>query len=171
MTRGVRATLALLRICLGLLLLWAFADKLFGFGFATQPGAAWINGVSPTVGFLSHASRGPLVNVYHALAGQPVVDWLFMLGLLGIGLGLTLGLASCLTTGAGITLFALMYSAVLPPIQNPLIDEHVIFSLLLVLLLLTRADETWGLGRWWRRTLGRGFNRRVGDADGAVRAK
>ncbi|MFO0703001.1 MAG: hypothetical protein U0514_04080 [Candidatus Andersenbacteria bacterium] len=120
------------------------------FGFAARHGAAWINGVSPTVGFLGHASRGPLVNVYHALAGQPIVDWLFMLGLLGIGLGLLLGVASRLTTAAGITLFALMYSAVLPPVQNPLIDEHVIYSLVLVVLLLTKADETWGLGQWRR---------------------
>lgn len=149
MSNASRRALALLRIALGLVFLWAFADKVFGLGFATEGGKAWINGVSPTVGFLSHATRGPLVDLYRSLAGNVVVDWLFMLGLLGIGLGLLLGLASRITTVSGVLLMVLMYASLIPPENHPFIDDHIIYALALVVLLATHADETWGLGRWW----------------------
>ena len=55
--------LAALRIAFGITFLWAFLDKTFALGFHTgydQEGnldrfgpAAWINGASPTEGFLS----------------------------------------------------------------------------------------------------------------------
>ena len=63
---GVRGGIfwGLLRIAMGWIFLWAFLDKCFGLGFATgrdpETGAidfgsadAWINGGSPTEGFLS----------------------------------------------------------------------------------------------------------------------
>ena len=43
---------ALTRILLGFVFLWAFLDKTFGLGYATEPAKAWINGGSPTTGFL-----------------------------------------------------------------------------------------------------------------------
>ena len=47
-----RVVLAALRVVLGFHFLnWAFVDKLFGFGFATVPEKAWINGGSPTTGY------------------------------------------------------------------------------------------------------------------------
>lgn len=80
----------LLRFALGFTLLWAFLDKTFGLGRATAPDKSWMAGGSPTAGFLKNAVQGPLADFYHSLAGNPVVDWLFMLGLLLIGLALIL---------------------------------------------------------------------------------
>jgi len=61
--------LAVLRIAFGLTFLWAFVDKLFALGFHTGYGqdgkldrfgaAAWINGGSPTEGFLKFGADGP----------------------------------------------------------------------------------------------------------------
>src|SRR5919112_1332225 len=83
---------AVARISIGWVFLWAFLDKTFGFGFATPAAKAWINGGSPTKGFLSNVEVGPLQSFFHSIAGNPVVDWLFLLGLLGIGVALIAGI-------------------------------------------------------------------------------
>ena len=72
----------LLRIMLGWIFLWPFLDKLFGWGFATEAGQGWLQGGSPTAGFLQFGTKGPLAEYFQSLAGQAWVDWLFMAGLL-----------------------------------------------------------------------------------------
>ncbi|MGW5055042.1 hypothetical protein [Actinokineospora sp. NPDC004072] len=52
--------LAMVRIAMGLVFAWAFLDKSFGLGYATPSANAWINGGSPTKGFLGGIDRGPL---------------------------------------------------------------------------------------------------------------
>src|SRR3989344_8362365 len=84
---------ALVRISLGWMFLWAFFDKTFGLGFATKPEMSWLSGNSPTSGFLLHATKGPFVDFFHSLAGSGLVDWFFMLGLLGVGISLVFGIA------------------------------------------------------------------------------
>jgi len=74
--------LGVIRICFGLIFLWAFFDKLFGLGFATKASKSWLLGTSPTYGFLAMGTKGPLALIYKAMAGSAVVDWIFMLGLL-----------------------------------------------------------------------------------------
>jgi thiosulfate dehydrogenase [quinone] large subunit len=158
-TAGSRV-LAVLRIALGLTFLWAFADKLFGWGYATSSGQAWLNGGSPTQGFLAHVEVGPLHSMLQAWAGSPWADWLFMLGLLGLGLALTLGVALRLSAVAGTLLLAMMWIAEWPLARhtlsgaatsssNPLIDYHVIYAIGLILVAVTAAGATWGLGRRW----------------------
>lgn len=122
----------LARIGLGLIFLWAFFDKVFGLGFATKADQSWLDGVSPTAGFLGHAARGPLTGFYHALAGQPIVDWLFMIGLLALGIALVSGKFLKIAGYAGALLMLLMWSVALPPTNNPLLDEHIIYGLLLL---------------------------------------
>jgi thiosulfate dehydrogenase [quinone] large subunit len=140
------------RLGLGLIFLWAFFDKLFGLGRATTAGQAWLNGGSPTSGFLLHATTGPLANFYHGLAGNSVVDWLFMLGLLGIGLALTLGVKVKLASYAGVVLMVLLWSSVLPPANHPFLDEHIIYALVLLGIAQTNAGDVIGFGRWWSKT-------------------
>ena len=159
-----RKALAVLRIAFGLTFLWAFFDKLLALGFATgrsvdpETGvevvdrfgeAAWINGGSPTFGFLNFGADGPFQEFYNSIAGDAWADWLFMLGLLGIGLGLTLGVAMRLSTLAGVVMYLLMWTVVLPPPNNPVLDDHVLGALTMVVLGLTAAGTTWGLGRAW----------------------
>ena len=141
----------LLRIFLGWLLLWAFLDKVFGWGFTTVADKSWLEGTSPTLGFLKFGSSGPFKEIFQTMAGQPIVDWLFMLGLLLIGVALILGIASRLATFGGSVMFALMYLAVLPPEHNPLIDEHIIYILILLGLYTDEAGNHWGLGRKWQQ--------------------
>jgi len=154
--------LAVLRIGFGLTFLWAFVDKLFALGFSTgydETGkldrfgdAAWINGASPTEGFLKFGADGPFQGFYNSIAGAPLVDWLFMLGLLGIGLALTLGITTRLACGAGALLYLMMWTVVLPPENNPVLDDHILGAITLVVLALLNAGDTWGLGKRLART-------------------
>jgi len=153
--------LALLRIGFGLTFLWAFFDKLLALGFHTgynQDGvldrfgdAAWVKGGSPTEGFLSFGTDGPFAHAYQSIAGAAWVDWLFMLGLLGIGTAFTLGIAMRAAAASGALLYLMMWSAALPPETNPVIDDHVLGAISLVALAAVGAGSTWGLGRAWGR--------------------
>jgi thiosulfate dehydrogenase [quinone] large subunit len=155
-------TLAVLRIGFGFTLLWAFFDKLLALGFHTgydQNGtldrfgdAAWINGGSPTEGFLKFGADGPFQSFYNDVAGAAWADWLFMLGLLGIGTALILGIGMRAAAAAGALLYVLMWTVVLPPENNPVIDDHILGAITLVALAALNTGDTWGLGRRWTKT-------------------
>jgi thiosulfate dehydrogenase [quinone] large subunit len=161
-TTAAARALAATRIAFGLTFLWAFLDKTFALGFHTgydQNGtldrfgdAAWINGGSPTEGFLLFGADGPFKEFYNSIAGAAWADWLFMTGLLGIGLALTLGIGMRIATAAGALLYVLMWTVVLPPENHPFLDEHLLGALSLIVLGLTYAGNTWGLGRTWTST-------------------
>ena len=123
-----------LRLCMGFIFLWAFLDKTFGLGFATSKGNAWLNGGSPTSGFLSNAVRGPFAEIFHSLAGVAVVDWMFMLGLLFVGVTLILNRYVKWGCLVGSMMFLLMYLSLLLPENNPIIDEHIVYILALALI-------------------------------------
>ena len=123
-----------LRLVMGFIFLWAFIDKVFGLGFATTTDKAWINGGSPTTGFLSNAVKGPFAEIFQSLAGVAVVDWLFMLGLLFTGLTLLLNRYVKWGCIAGSLMMFLMYLALLFPANNPIIDEHIVYILVLLLI-------------------------------------
>jgi thiosulfate dehydrogenase [quinone] large subunit len=131
--------------------LWAFFDKVFGFGFATKPASAWLQGGSPTRGFLG-ASHGPFAGFYQAIAGQPATDALFMIALLAIGTALLLGIGLRIAGYAGAALMVMMWSAALPPTQNPMLDDHIVYAILLLALPTVHAGHTWGWAAAWQRT-------------------
>ncbi|MFE0348864.1 hypothetical protein [Streptomyces griseoluteus] len=150
------------RVLMGFIFLWAFLDKTFGFGYATASGNGWIGGGSPTEGFLGHVAVGPMESTFHAWAGAAWADWLFMLGLLGIGLALTAGVALRLVALAGTVMMALMWVAEWPPAKhlsdgsasmstNPFADYHVVYTVVLVALAVVSAGDVLGLGRVWAR--------------------
>lgn len=160
--RPAGRVLAVTRIVLGFVFLWAFLDKTFGFGYATPGKGAWIHGGSPTSGFLGHLDAGPLRGVFAAMAGVGVVDWLFMVALLGVGVALILGVGLRVAAVAGSLLMAGMWLAEWPLAQvgvsgaptmssNPLVDYHVIFALVLIVCAVASAGRTWGLGGLWER--------------------
>src|SRR3990167_8070893 len=133
--------LTALRLSIGFIFLWAFLDKVFGLGFATTSDKAWINGGSPTAGFLTFGVKGPLVQFFHSLAGVALVDWLFMLGLLFVGLTLLLNKFVKWGCLAGSLMFLLMYLSLLPPENNPIIDEPIVYILVLILVALASKDR------------------------------
>ncbi|WP_433124102.1 hypothetical protein ACQPWW_18125 [Micromonospora sp. CA-240977] len=149
--RAARYILAGTRLALGWIFLWAFVDKMFGLGMATESKSAWINGGSPTKGFLTFGVSGPFTDVYTGIAGAAWADWLFMAGLAGIGVALLLGIGMRVAAVAGGLLLVLMWTAVLPPENNPFMDDHLVYAAVLAVLALLNAGDTWGLGRPWAK--------------------
>lgn len=139
------------RIGLGFIFLWAFVDKLLGLGFATPSERSWLNGGSPTAGYLAGV-EGPFAGIFNALSGQAWADWLFMAGLLGIGVALMLGVTMRLAASTGALLLVFMYAASLPLENNPVIDDHLVYAVVLVGLAAVKAGDTFGLGGAWQRT-------------------
>jgi thiosulfate dehydrogenase [quinone] large subunit len=152
--------MAVLRIATGFIFLWAFLDKLFGLGYSTKSSSAWIHGGSPTNGFLSHVAVGPLQSFYHSIAGTWWADTLFMLALLGLGVGLMLGIALWIAAVGGSLLMLMMWAAEWPFARfdatgqptgssNPIVDYHIIYALVFIVLAYYAAGKVWGLGRAW----------------------
>ena len=160
--RALRAVTGVLRIGLGWVFLWAFLDKMFALGFSTGRDAktgivdrfgdaAWLNGGSPTKGFLSFGTKGPFADFYSSIAGAGWADWLFMMGLLDIGLALVLGIGTRVAAVAGSALMVMMWSAALAPETNPFMDDHLVYALTLIVLALMGAGRFVGLGRQWEQ--------------------
>lgn len=146
-----RFTASVLRLGLGWVFLWAFLDKTFGLGHETTSKDAWINGGSPTKGFLAFAATGPFESFYHNIAGDAWADWLFMMGLLGIGAALLLGVTMRIAAAAGVVMMVMMWSVVLPPDNNPFMDDHLAYALVLILLAAMGAGRTLGFGKYWEK--------------------
>nr|WP_232234701.1 DoxX family membrane protein [Actinoplanes sp. N902-109] len=160
LTTTAAKALAVFRISLGFVFLWAFLDKTFGLHYSTVGERAWVNGGSPTKGFLSSVDLGPFQGTFHNIAGDAWADWLFMLGLLGIGVALILGIGMRLAAGAAVLMMALMWFAEYPLAQhtsagkpsgstNPITDYHFIYAAGAIVTALTYAGHTWGFGKQW----------------------
>lgn len=139
---------AVARLALAFEFLWAFFDKTFGWDKATPAANAWIDGGSPTTGYLSGV-EGPFGDFYNGLAGDTWVDWLFMLGLLGIGTALALGIGMRIAAVSGALMLVMMWTASLPIPVNPFLDEHLIEAVVLIGLAAAYAGDTLGLGKRW----------------------
>ena len=175
-TKGLQRFFAFLRVGMGFTFLWAFLDKAFALGFATGRvvdeatgassidffgDAAWINGGSPTAGVLGFALKGPFVDFYQSITGYQMtdlgptsaawVDWVYMLSMLGIGLALILGIGVRAAAVGGIVWMAIFYTATaIWPEYNPVLDDHVIATAVLVGLILANAGRYYGLGKMWQ---------------------
>ena len=116
--------------------------------------AAWINGGSPTEGFLSQGlnTRWFFDDLYANLAGQAWVDWIYMLSMAVIGVALILGIATRLAAFAGIVWMLLFYTAAAVwPENNPFLDDHLVYAIVLAGIAYVGAGRYFGLGRRWER--------------------
>lgn len=168
---------AITRILLGFTFLWAFLDKNFGLQFTTADNAGWAFGTGdgdgdPTFGFLKFGTNpeGPFADFFTGLRSGEVpapghwTNWLFMAGLLGIGVALITGVFMRIATGSAVVMLLLMYLAQAPwantidpktgegAFNNPIVDDHIVYSAVLIMLMLFTAERTWGLGRIWQST-------------------
>lgn len=159
---SARIVLAIMRIVVGFFFLWAFLDKTFGLGFSTSPQMAWINGGQPAQGFIKGVAANSPFGSAFTLFANPVGDWLFMAGMLGVGIALILGIGLKVSAIAASALMVSMYLTLWPigtggtedAATNPLVDLHWVLALSTVLFALTRAGDTLGLGNWWARLVG-----------------
>lgn len=162
LTHTAAKALAVLRISTGFVFLWAFLDKTFGLGYSTPAARAWINGGSPTKGFLASVDVGPFQNVAHTIAGTWWANGLFMVGMAAVGIALIAGVGLRISAVSGALIMVMMWLAEFPIAQhtatgaasgstNPITDYHIVYAIVLVVLAATYAGHTWGLGRLWAR--------------------
>lgn len=133
-------TLLFLRLALGWIFLYAGITKL-------------LNPFWTADGLLNHAQTLP--SFYHWLANPnllPTVNAINKWSLFLLGVSLLIGLFVGLSSRLGIVLMTLYY---LPQLNFPyagknylFIDEHVIFVLVLLILIQTKAGQIWGLDGW-----------------------
>jgi thiosulfate dehydrogenase [quinone] large subunit len=147
---ATRVVAGVTRLALGWVFLWAFLDKTFGLGFATPSENAWLEGGSPTTGYLSSID-GTFADFFNGMAGSAWADWLFMLGLLGIGAAFMLGVFMNLASISAAVMLVLMWMASLPLENNPFLDDHLVYAALGILLALMGAGRWLGLGATWER--------------------
>jgi thiosulfate dehydrogenase [quinone] large subunit len=156
---GARRLLAVARLSVGFVFLWAFLDKTFGLKYSTgwvnpetgSASAAWIDGGTPSQGFMKFAAIGPFKDLFNSMA-SPVTDWLFMLGMLAVGVAVMLGIGLRVAACAGSLIMLMMWLAEWPLQQgstNPVMDYHVVYALVIIFAAVTLAGDTWGLGKWW----------------------
>jgi len=141
------------RIVVGWVFLWAFLDKLFGLGYATTPAKAWINGGSPSQGFLTYGinHEGPfhLVFMDYLTPNYQIVDVLLMAMFLFVGASLLLGIGVRLASAAGLIFMISIWISAIPLENNPLIDEHILYALMLLIFATINAGKWMGLGNKW----------------------
>ena len=90
--------------------------------------------------------------MFTAMAGHPVVDALFMVGLLGIGLALLLGIGMRVACWSGIAMLFLMWVAVMPmdsgADHNPFWDDHLQYAVFLAVFLVVDVGRYSLAARW-----------------------
>lgn len=132
--------LFLLRISIGLLFFYAGISKVLN--------PAW-----SAAGYLTHAKT--FAGFYAWLASPallPFINFLNEWGLTLLGAALLLGLFVRLAGTLGAVMMLFYYFPVLKfPYVPPnafLADEHIIYIFALLVLVVFRAGDTWGMGAW-----------------------
>jgi len=138
----MKITLFLLRLALGWVFLYAGLSKLMN--------ASW-----SAAGYLGSATTFP--ELYQWFASSQNIGWVNTLnawGLTLVGAALILGVALRFASYGGILLMMLYYFPVLhfPYVGKTayLVDEHIMYILVFVLLISAHAGRIWGLDHWLR---------------------
>ena len=159
--------LSIARILIGFVFFWAFIDKLFALGFSTGRDSktnvvtyfgpkAWIHGNHVTEGYLK-SSSGPLGSFFSGLGAQRWTDWVFMIGLAGIGLALMFGIGTKVAAWSGVAMLAMMYTTHAWPgtvtgATNPFLDEHIVYGVTAVGIVFVELQrQAVGFGSLWRK--------------------
>ena len=136
-------TLLLTRVALGGLMLYAGITKVLD---STWSAAGYIGGAKTFASFYQ---------LFLNPAVLPIVNFLNVWGLTILGLSLILGLFVRLSSLLGIVLMLLYYFAAgpfpYPSAHAFIVDEHIIYALLLLFFASIRAGRYWGLDRFLSR--------------------
>lgn len=139
----MKKVLFLLRIAIGWLFFYAGITKV-------------INSSWSAAGYLSNAQN--FQSFYSWLALPSNIGWVNFLnewGLTLIGVSLILGIFVRWSALAGILVMILYYLPILsfPHVGDHgyLVDEHIIYILVLLVLMLSQAGNTWGIDKYIKR--------------------
>lgn len=136
-----RAIVTLLRLSMAWTFLYAASHQVFVPGWSV---AGFLNGTKTFHGLFA-LFTGPQI--------APAITFLVAYGHLLIGLSLLAGLLVRISSIAGIALMLLYWMAhmnfpYISDTNNFLMDEHIVYALVLGLLIVTHAGHVWGLDGW-----------------------
>ena len=123
--------LLLLRVSLGWLFFYAGYSKIAGFS-----AKAYLLNL-----------KGPFAGMFLPLAGNMVVDQLVIWGLTLIGLCLILGILVRFASFWGIVMMVLFYLTAYPPLHAFLVDDHIIYIAVFLVLMVSNAGHFYGFGK------------------------
>src|SRR3989338_5411400 len=140
MTQYQKLFLALLRLSMGWLLFYAGITKVLD---PTWSAAGYLKGAITFTGFYQWLASPQIL---------PIINFINEWGLTLVGITLVLGVFVRLSAGLGAIMVILYYFQVLnfPNVgdHSYLIDEHIIYAVVLLLLGSFRAGRVWGLENW-----------------------
>lgn len=136
MTNSSRVPVLLLRLSIGWVLFYAGWSKVVTFFTSAEDWTA--------AGFLSHL-EGPLADYFASLAGNVVVDYLNAYGLLLIGMALILGIFVRWSAFWGTVIMLLYFLAAYPAEHSFIVEDHIVYAFVLVVLAAIGAGRVWGL--------------------------
>jgi len=139
MTKSQKISLFLLRISLGWLFFYAGITKVFNPEWSA---AGYLQGAKTFAGFYQWLLQPEIL---------PIVNFLNEWGLTLLGVALILGVFVRLSSVLGAILMLMYY---FPALEFPyighsyIVDEHIIYVLILLLFANLRAGRVWGLENW-----------------------
>ena len=126
--------LLLLRVSLGWLFLYAGYSKFTAAnGFTAKQ-------------FLLNL-QGPFAGFYQVFVGNPMVDSLVVWGEILIGICLILGVLVRFSSFWGIVMMLLFYFAQYPPAHSFIVNDQLIYALLLVYLMVSNSGHFYGFDK------------------------
>ena len=136
MSDSIKNTLFLLRLGIGWVFFYAGWLKVITY---FTPAKDWT-----AAGFLGHL-EGPFAGLFSGMAGNTLINYLNAYGLLLVGVALLLGVLVRWSAFWGIVLMVLYYLAGFPPENAFVVDQHIIYILVLVVLSAVGAGRNLGL--------------------------
>ncbi|MDP3785346.1 MAG: DoxX family protein [bacterium] len=140
MTQFQKVSLFLLRISLGWMFFWAGITKVLDPAWSAE---GYLNGAKMFIGFYQWLISPNIL---------PIVNFVNEWGLTLLGISLILGIGVRLSSILGAALMALYYFPILdfpyPNQHSFLVDEHIIYALVLLLFANLRAGRVLGLENW-----------------------
>jgi len=143
MTNYQKVSLFLLRIAAGWMFFYAGITKIMD--------PAW-----SAAGYLGSAKNFPeFYNLLTTPVMLPITNFLNEWGLTLLGVSLILGVGIRLSSILGAVLMLLYYLPILdfpyPNAHSYIVDEHIIYIAVLLVLASFRSGHVWGLGRWFSK--------------------
>lgn len=146
MTKFQKFSIFTLRVSLGVMMFYAGITKVMNPSWSAEMYIKGAKAFTPFYGFLLSPSILPIINL--------VNEW----GLTLLGISLIAGIFVRLSSVLGIILMLLYY---LPILKFPfvgdhsyIVDEHVIYSLVLMMLIVFKAGRIFGIDGWINRFRG-----------------
>lgn len=130
-----KISLFLLRFGMGILFLWAGYTKLIDPAWSAS---GYISGSKVFVGFYNWLMQPNIL---------PTINFLNEWGLTLIGIALILGIFTRLASFFGIVLMILYYLPIYPPLHG-IVDEHIIYALVFLVLMAFGGGEILTLNTW-----------------------